>query len=154
MSSELVDLPSLRFYFFFVLFPTFWMLVPCGRLSWLTPAFALTLKYCIVSYRNGVRQRFTVIKPPRRRAGLILIHHFPLSQLLFHNRRSLPVPIRDYHLQTLLTLLWLPYTFFPLSLSSPFSLLPRPHPTFPTYAYNMLIQLIYRVARKNVPNFA
>ena len=30
-----------------------------------------------------------------RRAGLILIHRFPLS-LLFHNHRPLPVPIRGY----------------------------------------------------------
>ena len=43
------------------------------------------------------------------RAGLILIHRFPLS-LLFHNQCSVPVPIRGYHLQTLLTLHWLPYT--------------------------------------------
>jgi len=46
------------------------------------------------------------------RGGFILIHRFPLSLLVFHNHRSLPVPIRGYHLQTLLTLPWLPYTFF------------------------------------------
>ena len=46
-----------------------------------------------------------------RYAGLILIHRFPLS-LLFHNHRSLPVSIRGYHLQTFLTLLWLPFTSF------------------------------------------
>jgi len=34
-------------------------------------------------------------------AGLISIHCFPLSLLLFHNHRSLPVPIRGYRLQTL-----------------------------------------------------
>jgi len=40
----------------------------------------------------------------RRRPGLILTsYRFPLS-LLFHNHRSLPVPIRGYHLQTLITL--------------------------------------------------
>ena len=41
--------------------------------------------------------------------GLILIHRFPPS-LLFHSHRSIPVPIRGYHKQTLFTLLWLPYT--------------------------------------------
>ena len=35
--------------------------------------------------------------------GLILIHRFFLSLLLFQNHRSLPVPIRGYHIQTLLT---------------------------------------------------
>ena len=47
-----------------------------------------------------------------RRAGLILIHRFPLSLFLFHNHRSLPIPIRSYHLQTLLTLPWLLNTCF------------------------------------------
>jgi len=81
-------------------------------------------------------------------AGLILIHRFPLS-LLFHNHRSLPIPIRGYHLQTLLTLPWLPYTSF-LPLPSPS--LPALHilspslPTPPIYAYNMPIQLLYRPA--------
>ena len=41
-----------------------------------------------------------------RFAGLILIHRFPLSLLLFRNHRPLPVPIRGYHL----SLPWLPYT--------------------------------------------
>ena len=45
-----------------------------------------------------------------RHAGLILIRRFPLS-LLFHNHHSLAVSIRGFHLQTLLTLLCLPYTF-------------------------------------------
>jgi len=81
-----------------------------------------------------------------RCAGLILIHRFPLS-LLFRNRRSLPIPIRGYHLQTLLTLPWLPYTSF-LS-PSRFSSFPAPIflPPLPTpliYAYNMLIRLLYR----------
>jgi len=62
-----------------------------------------------------------------RHAGLILIHRLSLS-LLFHNHRSLPVPIRGYRVQTLLTYLGLAYTFF-LRLFSPppFPLLPRPH---------------------------
>ena len=62
------------------------------------------------------------------RHGLILIRHFPLS-LLFHSHRSLPVPIRGYHLQILLTLHWLPYTSFlpPLSPSLFFPILPHPH---------------------------
>ena len=60
-----------------------------------------------------------------RHAGLILIHRLSLS-LLFHNRRSLPVPIRGHHLQTLLTLPRLPCTFFLLISPRPFSLLHRP----------------------------
>jgi len=47
-----------------------------------------------------------------RHAGLILIHRFPLS-LPFHNHRSLPVPIRGYHLQTLITgFLTLPFSSY------------------------------------------
>ena len=66
----------------------------------------------------------------RRRPGLILTsYRFPLS-LLFHNHRSLPVPIRGYHLETLITLPWL--------LPSPSLLTP------PTIAYNMPIQLLYK----------
>jgi len=38
-----------------------------------------------------------------RRASLFLSHRFSLS-LLFHNHRSLPIPSRGYHIQTLLTL--------------------------------------------------
>ena len=33
-----------------------------------------------------------------RRGGLILIHRFPLSLLLYHNHRFLPVSVRGYHL--------------------------------------------------------
>jgi len=57
----------------------------------------------------------------RLRVGLIFIHRFPPS-LLFHNPRSLPVTIRVYHLQTLLTLSWLSHTSF-LPLFSPSCLL-------------------------------
>ena len=53
---------------------------------------------------------------------LILIRRLPLSLgLRFHDHRSLPVPIRGYHLQTLFTLPWLPYTSFS----------PLPFPSFP-----------------------
>jgi len=49
----------------------------------------------------------------------LLTHHFPFhfppSLLLFHNHRSPPVPIRGYHLQTLLGFL------SPLFSSTPFS---------------------------------
>ena len=46
---------------------------------------------------------------------------------LFRNHRSLPVPICGYHIQTLLTFSWLPYTtFLPLFYSPPYFLLPRP----------------------------
>ena len=56
---------------------------------------------------------------------LMLIRRLPLSLgLRFHDHRSLPVPIRGYHLQTLFTLPWLPYTSFS---PPPFSLLPHPH---------------------------
>ena len=82
--------------------------------------------------------------------GLILIHRFPPSLLLFHNHHSLPIPIHGYHLQTLLTLPWLPYTssvpplfhplLFPSSPSPPFSL----HSPTPLYAYNMPMQLSHR----------
>jgi len=64
------------------------------------------------------------------RAGLILIYRFPPS-LLFQNHRSLPVPIRGYHLQTLLTLPWLPYTSFLHPLFLP-SLFPPFHPYLPS----------------------
>ena len=48
---------------------------------------------------------------------------FPLS-LLFHDHRSLPVPVRGYHLQILLTVPWLPCpsslpSLFPLSIFPP-----------------------------------
>ena len=60
-----------------------------------------------------------------RHAGLILIHRLSLS-LLFHNRRSLPVPIRGYHLQILLTLHCLSLHFLsPLFFSPSLSLLPH-----------------------------
>ena len=67
-------------------------------------------------------------------AGLILglIHRFPLS-LLFHNHRSLPVPIRGCHLQT-----WLSYTS---SLPPLFSLPPFPlsSPTCTTATHDAII---------------
>ena len=67
-------------------------------------------------------------KPQRRFAPcrLILIHRFPLS-LLFHNYRSLSVPIHGYNLQTLLlylgfftllSTLRVAFPFLPLFLSS------------------------------------
>ena len=58
-----------------------------------------------------------------RRAGLILIHRclrFPLSLILFHNHRSLPVSIRGYHLSLLY------HGFLTLPFLPPFSILPRP----------------------------
>ena len=59
----------------------------------------------------------------KRRGGLILIHRFLLSLLLFRNHRSLPVPSRGYHLQTHLGFLALspPPLFTP-----PFFLLSTP----------------------------
>jgi len=89
-------------------------------------------------------------------AGLILIHRFPLPLLSFHNHRSLPVSIHGYHLQTLLTLPWLPCTP-PSSPSPPVSLLPRPTflppslPTPPVYAYNTPIQQLYRPVLHYIP---
>jgi len=83
-----------------------------------------------------------------RCAGLILIHRFPLS-LLFHNLGSLPVPIRGYHLQTLLTLPWFSYTsFLSLFFSHPFSFLPPlSHSSYICLgAYSMPVQLLYRPA--------
>jgi len=84
-------------------------------------------------------------------AGLILIHSFPLS-LLFHNHRSLPVSIRGYHVQTFLTLLWLPYTSsntlcrvcvflpsLPSLLSIPPSLFPFGSPPFPFLPFSSLV---------------
>ena len=66
------------------------------------------------------------------------MHRFPL--LLFHNHHSLPVPIHGYHLQTLLTLPWLPYTYFnpsccfplPPSLPCPLNLTLQPFLPFPS----------------------
>ena len=40
------------FYFLVFLFSTFQFSVPCGRLSWLVPAFERTLKYHLVSHRS------------------------------------------------------------------------------------------------------
>ena len=80
---------------------------------------------------------------------MLLIHHFPLP-LLFRNHRYLPVAIRGYHLQTVLTLPWHHYTSF-LPFPS-FSLIHRPHlsfpslPTPPIYAYNMPLHLLCRPA--------
>ena len=81
-----------------------------------------------------------------RRAGLILIHRFPLA-LLFHNHSSLPVSIRGYHLHTP-SLLYISFLTLPLfSLSPPFSVLPRTHlpsPSLPTHIicpYNCYIGL-------------
>jgi len=51
----------------------------------------------------------TMPREQQRAEMLILIRRLPLSLgLRFHNHRSLPVPIRGYHLQTLFTLPWLP----------------------------------------------
>jgi len=79
--------------------------------------------------------------------GLILIHLLSLS-LLFHNHRSPPVPIRDCHLQILLTLPCLSLHFLsPPFIPSLFAPSPPPSsvpslPTPPIYAYNMPIQLL------------
>jgi len=76
-----------------------------------------------------------------RHAGLILIHHFPLL-LLFHNHRSVPVLIRGYHLQTLVTLPWLPYTSFLPPLSPSLFFLSFPTPTFfPAFSHSSYICL-------------
>ena len=76
--------------------------------------------------------------------GLILIHRFPLSLLLFHNHRSLPVPIRGYHVRTVLTLSWVPHTSFLLPLFLPPSNFPPSHPTSPMPIQLHKIQL-YRL---------
>ena len=60
-----------------------------------------------------------------RRAGLFLRHRFSLS-LLFHNHRSLPVPSRGYHLQTLLTYLASLHFLFSPPFPSSFLLSPTP----------------------------
>ena len=77
-------------------------------------------------------------KPRRRfasrRAGLILIHRFPLSLLLFHNHRFLPVPIRGF----------LALHFCPLFFSPPFSLFPAPGvlPLLPLFLLLLLYMAI------------
>ena len=61
-------------------------------------------------------------------AILSLIHRFALSLLSIHIHRSLPIPIRAYRLQTLLTLPCLSLHFLSPAFSpAAFSLLPRPH---------------------------
>lgn len=73
-------------------------------------------------------------------AGLVLIHHFPLS-LLFHNHCCLPVHICGYHLQALLTLPWVPYT----------SVFPRLSPSiFPAFATRDNIYDAYTAATQDL----
>jgi len=84
-----------------------------------------------------------------RSVGLILIHCFPLSLLLFHSHRFLSLAICHYRLHTLLTLPWLPYTCFLPPFFSPsfFPLSPHLSSSLPTpsvYAYKMPIELLYR----------
>ena len=83
-------------------------------------------------------------------ASLVLIHRFPLS-LLFHNHRSLPVPICGYHLQTLLTLPWLP--FFPShypSFHHQHSFPPSPH-SFYICPYSCYTGLYCTISRLYCP---
>ena len=83
------------------------------------------------------RSRRIHMHKPKRRAGLILILHLSLSlSLLFHNQRFLPVPIRGYHLQILLTLPCLSLHFLS---PTPISFLLRPHLSLPS-----LPLLLYR----------
>jgi len=81
-------------------------------------------------------------------AGLILIHRFPLEPL-FHNHRSLHVPIRGYHLRTrllYLAFLTLLSTLRAASSSSvsfsppscPYPLPSLPFPPFPLLSLSLL----------------
>jgi len=99
-------------------------------------AYALSVLTATLANRDAPKYAVVaVITTASLEQRLILIHHSPLSLLLFHTHLvSLPVPIRGYHLQTLRTLPWLPYTSSqnsPLFSPLPFPFSPSFHPLSP-----------------------
>ena len=111
--------------------------------SWRTRARGLLpiLRVCErrqVLYSTSTIHSYKPRHGASRRAGLISTHRFPVSLLLFHNHRSLPVAIRGSHPSLLYPgCLTLPFT---LLLFHPFSSFPAP-PSFPLSPHSSYICL-------------